>query len=129
MKEGMKYKNERGKKAYHRGHLIEKWVGCWLSLKGYRWLACNQQTPFGELDLIMQKRKQIILIEVKSRQSLHEAMHALNHFQLMRLQKGFEWWMQNGYNDMHDGQNMPLRIDYMAVNRWGYMHHIKNISH
>jgi len=37
--------------------------------KGYRLLATNMRTPYGEIDLICQREEQIVFVEVKTRTS------------------------------------------------------------
>ena len=41
----------------------------YLKLKGYKILAVNSRTPFGELDIIARKNGFIIFVEVKTRAS------------------------------------------------------------
>lgn len=61
----MKRKSNRRK----QGELFETYGVKFLELKGYKFLEKNYYTKFGEIDLIMQKDKTIIFVEVKQRSS------------------------------------------------------------
>ena len=45
----------------------EKLVAAYLKKRGYRLLACNYVTPFGEADLIAKDKDEIVFVEVKTR--------------------------------------------------------------
>lgn len=47
----------------------EKLVEKYLTDRGYKLLKRNFRTPFGEADLVMQERDEIVFVEVKTRTS------------------------------------------------------------
>ena len=63
------------------GHRCEKWAQMLLMLKGYKPVARNyitgRGTGAGEVDLIMQKGRLLVFIEVKKRSSFEQALHAI----------------------------------------------------
>ena len=59
---------------YQNGHLAEYMAMWFLRFRGYRLLfqnyRCGKGTHAGEVDLIMLKKKTVVFIEVKQRQTL-----------------------------------------------------------
>lgn len=51
----------------YQGSLAERYVSNYLRKKGYILVDYNYHTRFGEIDLIMTKKRNIIFIEVKER--------------------------------------------------------------
>ncbi len=51
------------------GQWGEKIAAEYLVKKGYKLLATNVRTPYGEIDLICQRESQIVFVEVKARTS------------------------------------------------------------
>jgi len=51
------------------GHWGEQIAAEYLVKKGYRMLATNVRTPYGEIDLLCQRESQIVFVEVKTRTS------------------------------------------------------------
>ncbi|MEC7243026.1 MAG: YraN family protein [Pseudomonadota bacterium] len=55
-------------------------------LAGYRCVTMRQKTPFGELDLIMQRGQKILVLEVKFRQRMDNFDGGLpGHQQIKRM--------------------------------------------
>lgn len=53
--------------SYHTGMLGEEFTAQRLQQRGYRILARNYHTPYGELDIIAATQKYIVFVEVKTR--------------------------------------------------------------
>ena len=51
------------------GRLGEDLAVRFLQQKGYRIIATNHRTPFGEIDIIAEDRDTLVFVEVKSRRS------------------------------------------------------------
>lgn len=66
---------------YQNGHLAEYMAMWFLRFRGYRLLfqnyRCGKGTHAGEVDLIMLKKKTVVFIEVKQRQTLEKAAYAV----------------------------------------------------
>ena len=54
----------------HEGHRIEALVATEMVRRGYRIVARNFRRPFGELDIIALKGRQIVVCEVRSRRTV-----------------------------------------------------------
>ncbi|MFA0766067.1 MAG: hypothetical protein BDTLLHRC_001020 [Candidatus Fervidibacter sp.] len=55
--------------ASERGRKAEREAALYLRRRGYRILAQNLRTPFGEIDLVAEKDEVIAITEVKARSS------------------------------------------------------------
>lgn len=72
------------------GKLGEDLAEKYLQQKGYRTLARNFRTRYGEIDLVMEDGECIVFVEVKARRSLacgepHEAIDARKKSQLLKM--------------------------------------------
>ncbi len=72
-------------RAYDYGLWAETRCICYLALRGWRIVARRHRTPFGEIDLIAQRRKQVLFIEVKARQMHDDGLYALSPQQCERI--------------------------------------------
>ena len=70
--------------AGRRGEVIS---ALWLMLKGYRILGFRLRTPLGEIDLLVQKKDVLAVVEVKLRTSLDAALDAVSVRQRERLRR------------------------------------------
>lgn len=53
--------------ARHRGQLVERTAETWLKRQGLKPVLRNYHCRAGELDLVMQKGDQLVIVEVKHR--------------------------------------------------------------
>ena len=85
----------------------------YLKLKGYKVLAVNSRTPFGELDIIARKNGFIIFIEVKTRVS-----DSLGPPYLSITRKKIRHLIKNAlcYLKRHGLTGSDWRIDIVSVN-------------
>lgn len=75
------------KKAERFGHLGEALAALYLMAKFYRIRAMRMKTPVGEIDLIAQRGKTIVFVEVKTRKTRRTeaaALHAVNRHRITR---------------------------------------------
>ena len=98
------------RKAYRRGHHGEWLAALALMLKGYRILARRYRTRLGEIDLIARRGDLVLIVEVKARRSLIEAMEAIAR-----------------ESEQPDYGRLSVRFDMVAVlpRRWPV--HVENI--
>lgn len=84
-----KHKNERTQRA-RKGQLGENIAALLLLCKGYRILYRRLRSPLGEVDLLAQKGKILVVVEVKWRRDLVTAAYAITRRQQQRLQRAGE---------------------------------------
>lgn len=72
---------------HQKGLLCEYFIMCFLRCKGYFVIAHRFCSPFGEIDIVAQKKRTLNIIEVKYRKSLQEGLDALDRKKLVRLRK------------------------------------------
>jgi putative endonuclease len=68
---------EKRRQAYRYGISAEKLAGWYLRFKGYRILAERYRNHGGEIDIVAQKGKTLIAVEVKARRSFAECEAAI----------------------------------------------------
>jgi putative endonuclease len=115
-------KTER-QKAFVRGQIAEilcVWV---LRLKGYQICARRFRTPLGEIDIIAQRKKFLVFIEVKARKNLELAMMAITQRQQKRISKAALFYLSRQTN-MH---LYACRFDVMIVRPWHWPYHMQNV--
>ena len=98
-------------KAEKRGHRSE-WLAAWaLRLKGWRIVAKRFKTKTGEVDLIARKRDLVIMVEVKARASLIEAMDCVTPTAQRRIEAASDIWLAR----QPDFSRLSVRYDLVAV--------------
>jgi putative endonuclease len=108
--------------AYRRGHRSEWLAALALMLKGYRIVARRYRTKLGEIDLIARRRDLVLIVEVKARPTLIEAMDALGRQSERRIEAAADLWLIR----QPDHSRLSLRFDMVAVlpRRWPI--HVEN---
>lgn len=102
------------RKALRRGRWAERLAACWLLAKGYRIVARNQRTPFGEVDLIVRRGGVLALVEVKARVSREAALVALRPMQQQRIARAGAWYIAA----RPPLQGLDIRCDLVIVPGW-----------
>jgi putative endonuclease len=116
---------ERRFRAYRKGHRGERLAALALMLKGYRILARRHRTKLGEIDLIARRGDLVLIVEVKARQTLTEAMEALSRTSERRIEAAADLWLAR----QPDYGCLSIRFDMVAVlpRRWPI--HVENVFH
>jgi putative endonuclease len=116
---------ERRFRAYRKGHRGERLAALALMLKGYRILARRHRTKLGEIDLIARRGDLVLIVEVKVRQTLTEAMEALSRTSERRIEAAADLWLAR----QPDYGCLSIRFDMVAVlpRRWPI--HVENVFH
>lgn len=111
--------------AYRRGHRGEWFAALALTLKGYRIVARRYRTKLGEIDLIARRGDLVLIVEVKVRATLMEAMEAIAHSSERRIEGAADLWLMR----QPDHAKLSMRFDMVAVlpRRWPV--HVPNIFH
>ena len=110
-------------RAYRRGHRGEWLAALALILKGYRIVARRHRTKLGEIDLIARRGRLVLIVEVKCRASLAEAMQAIGGVSERRIEAAADLWLSR----QPDFGSLSVRFDMVAVlpRRWPV--HVPNI--
>jgi putative endonuclease len=112
-------------RAYRKGHRGEWLAALSLMLKGYRILARRHRTKLGEIDLIARRGDLVLIVEVKARPTLVEAMEALSRTSERRIEAAADLWLSR----RPDYGRLSVRFDMVAVlpRRWPI--HVENVFH
>lgn len=97
--------------AEKRGHRGEWWAALALRLKGYRVLVMRFKTKAGEVDIIARKRDLIVMVEVKARPTLLEAMDSITPTAMRRIENAGDIWLSR----QPDFAKLSIRYDMVAV--------------
>lgn len=108
---------------YRRGHRGEWLAALALKLKGYRIVTRRLRTRLGEIDLVARRGDLVIIVEVKVRPTLAEAMEAIGRMSERRIEAAADLWLAR----QPDHARLSLRFDMVAVlpRRWPV--HVENI--
>lgn len=103
-------------RAYRGGISGERWAALALMLKGFRIVARRLRTPLGEIDLIARRGDLVLIVEVKRRATLIEAMDAVGRTAQRRIENAADLWLSR----QGDSARLSLRFDLVAVlpRRW-----------
>ena len=116
----MSIKNKR--KNYRFGIAAEKISLIFLWLKGYKILAWRYKTHFGEIDIIAQKSKLLVAIEVKARRQNLPLEMVLQNKQIERMKRALEFFMMKN----PQFQQCSCRLDFIEMGRFFLPKHHKN---
>ncbi|BCH28395.1 UPF0102 protein [Mesorhizobium sp. L-8-10] len=110
-------------RAYRRGHRSEWIAALALLVKGYRIVARRFRTKLGEIDLVARRGDLVIIVEVKARPTLAEAMDAIGWASQRRIEAAADLWLAR----QPDHGRLSMRFDMVAVlpRRWPV--HVENI--
>lgn len=109
--------------AYRRGHRGEWLAAAALMVKGYRIVARRYRTKSGEIDLIARRGDLVLIVEVKARATLAEAMDAVAHTSQRRIEAAADQWLAR----QRDHAKLSMRFDLVAImpRRWPV--HVPNV--
>ena len=110
-------------KAYRRGHRGEWLAALALMAKGFRIVARRYRTKLGEIDLIARRGDLDLIVEVKVRATLIEAMDAIARQSERRIEAATDLWL----SCQPDHGRLSIRFDMVAVlpRRWPV--HVENV--
>ena len=109
-------------RAYRRGHRSEWLAALALRVKGYRILARRYRTKLGEIDLIARRGDLVLIVEVKARSTLIEAMEAIARESEHRIEGAADMWLSR----QKDYGRLSVRFDMVAVLPWRWPVHVEN---
>ena len=111
------------RKAYRRGHSSEWLAAAALMLKGFRIVARRYRTKLGEIDLIARRGDLVLIVEVKARKTLIEAMEAIAYESERRIEGAADLWLAR----QKDYAKLSMRFDMVAVLPWRWPVHVENV--
>ena len=94
------------------GRAGEKIAEVFLRKQGYRILARNYQTPYGEIDLIAREARETVFIEVRTRRGTDfgTPIESLTRNKISHWGKSASAYLQNS------GEfDQPIRFDFVGV--------------
>jgi len=116
-------RRQQSRQNYWSGWRAEWICRIFLMLKGYRILAHRYKTPVGEIDLIAQRGKTVVFIEVKRRKNITLAKQAIHQKNQKRVENTAKLFLSRY---VHLSENL-LRFDVMLVTPPFFIpKHIKN---
>ena len=80
-------KAAKGAAARAAGRRSEVLAALWLMAKGYRILGFRLKAPQAEIDLLAWRKDVVVVVEVKRRRTLEEALEAVSYDQRERLRR------------------------------------------
>lgn len=113
----------RRKAAYLRGHRSEWLAAVALMAKGFRILERRYRTRLGEIDLIARRGDLVLIVEVKARRSLVEAMEAIARQSERRIEAAADIWLSR----QPDYGRLSVRFDMVAVLPWRWPVHVQSV--
>lgn len=87
-----------------------------LMVKGYRILARQHRTPYGEVDLIAIRGRRLAFVEVKRRATMLDAEAALTPRQAGRIGRAADYWLDR--NPSFRDREIGLDAVLVAPRRW-----------
>lgn len=99
------------RQAYKKGHRGEYLAGWALRLKFFRIVERRYKTKSGEIDLIARRGSLILMVEVKARPTLEQAMDAISTTALRRIEAAGDEWLAK----QADYAKLSIRYDLMAI--------------
>ncbi|WP_455473861.1 YraN family protein [Bartonella sp. B30(2025)] len=119
-KERRHRQKERRKKSFYRGVRAEKWAAWWLRFKGFHIAETRFKTKCGEIDLIARRGNLVLIVEVKARPTLAEAMIAVSRMSEKRIEAAADIWLTR----QKDRSLLSIRFDLIAISPWRLPRHI-----
>lgn len=112
-------------RAEARGRLAEGFALVWLLLKGYRIRGRRLRRPPIEIDILAEKGGVLVLVEVKYRATLDEAVRALNPMAVRRLSRAAEILAAEALARRQPASG--ARVDLIALAPLRWPRHIQGI--
>jgi putative endonuclease len=109
-------------RAYRSGVLAETLAALLFRLKGYRIVARRYRSPVGEIDLVAQKAKRLVFVEVKRRKTTDDAAWTLPAKQRRRIVRAAQYWLASH----PDFTGHTIAFDVVLAAPWAWPKHIEN---
>lgn len=103
---------------YRSGMLGEWWATRYMNLRGYRRLYHRYKTPFGEIDLIMQRGGTVVFLEIKTRHNATQEV--LSARQRERISNAARYFIAQH----RQLAGCMFRFDLLIMRPWRWPHYI-----
>jgi len=104
--------------SYTQG-LRAEWIAIlYLFFKGYKILTWRFKTPVGEIDILAEKRGQLVCVEVKQRADLSAALEAVTPFMRWRMARSARFYVLRRPYYM----DRSIRFDLIAISGFRIRH-------
>lgn len=110
------------RQAERRGRMAENLAALLLRLKGYSILERRVRSRRGEIDLVAQKGRTLVFVEVKTRARLDDALRAVRPANWARIAAAAETWASRRPRFRDHGH----RYDLVAVQPWRIPVHVRD---
>ncbi len=97
--------------AFRLGISAESRAALFLIAKAYRIVARRWKTPFGEIDIVARRRRDLVFVEVKAREHLDDAAEAITERTRRRIVAAAEMWLAHRPQDAQ----CAIRFDVILV--------------
>jgi putative endonuclease len=108
--------------AFQLGLSAESRAAMLLIAKAYRILARRWKTPFGEVDIVARRRRDLVFVEVKARATLDDAAEAVTERSKRRIVGAAEAWLA----DHPEDAKYFIRFDVILIAPGKLPRHIVN---
>jgi len=108
--------------AFRLGLSAESRAAFFLIAKAYRIVARRWKTPFGEVDIVARRRRDLVFVEVKARERLDEAAEAVTERSKRRIVAAAELWLVHRPADAR----CNIRFDVILIAPGKLPRHIAN---
>lgn len=115
-------RKSKKQKAYEKGLLAEEIAAVYLRLKGFRILEQRFKTPLGEIDIIAKKKGLLVIVEVKERPTLDEALSCVTLSAQGRIRRACDYYRAS--HPIHEKDT--IRFDLIAVRMPFLIRHLQN---
>ena len=108
--------------AFRLGLSAESRAAFFLIAKAYRIAARRWKTPFGEIDIVARRRRDLVFVEVKARERLDDAAESVTERSRRRIVAAAEMWLAHRPQDAQ----CNIRFDVILVAPGKLPRHIVN---
>jgi len=108
--------------AFRLGLSAESRAAMFLIAKGYRILARRFKTPLGEIDIVARRRRALVFVEVKARETSDDAAASVTARGKQRIVAAAEMWLARNPADAQ----AEIRFDVVLVTPGKLPRHIAN---
>jgi putative endonuclease len=109
-------------KAFRLGLSAESRAAMLLIAKAYRIVARRWKTPFGEIDIVARRRRTLLFVEVKARDTIDAGLEAVTERSKRRIVDAAEFWLAQHPDDV----TAEIRFDVIVVAPGTMPRHIAN---